>query len=87
MQINNSSDINFGAKLPTVNVLETTCLRTMKSETIVDLKPVIDAFGRMDGKKATGHVGYRYYIEQIGKDIVQKYPQIAEAPADIKSFI
>ena len=87
MHINNISDINFGTKLPTVNVLETTCLRTMKSETITDLKPVIDAFGRMNGKKATGHVGYRYYLEQIGRDIVQKYPQIAEATADIKSFM
>lgn len=87
MQINNISDINFGAQLSTINVLETTTLRMMKSETIADLKPVIDTFGRMNGKKATGHVGYRYYIEQIGKDIVEKYPEIAKATADIKSFM
>ena len=87
MQINYDQSINFGTKIPTINVLETTCLRTMQSETISDLKPVIDAFGRMKGKKATGHVGYRYYLEQIGRDIVQKYPQIAEATVDIKSFM
>lgn len=84
---NNTSNLYFGVKLSTVNVLETTCLRTMTSETISDLKPVIDAFGRMNGKKATGHVGYRYYLKKIGDDIVQKYPQIADATRDIKSFI
>lgn len=41
MEIQNN--ISFGTKFRTVNILETTTQKCIESESVADLKPVIDA--------------------------------------------
>lgn len=84
MQISNSSP-SFGKKVDTIKVLETASLKMIQSETVSDLKPVIDNFW---GKplKAAGSRGYRYYLKIIGGKIMEKYPEISNAIKEISDF-
>ena len=85
MQINNSTP-TFCAKFRTINILETTVNRTMESETISNLRPVILELWDKPFK-ATGNRGYRYFLGAIGERIISKYPNIAEATAKIKTYM
>lgn len=75
----------FGAKVNTINVLETTTLLNIKSETISELKPMIDTFWPVK-LKATGNKGYRYFLNIIGDKITEKYPHISDASFELLEF-
>lgn len=59
MEIQNN--VSFGTKFRTVNVLETTTLRCIESDSVADLKPVIDNLWPKK-IKSTGWRGYRYFF-------------------------
>lgn len=82
---NNSPNLNFGIKLDTGKVLEVTSLKIFQSEGIQGCKEVVNML--MDSPiKATGHKGFRYFAEQIGKKIMDKYPEIKKATDEIISI-
>lgn len=84
----NTSNINFGAKLKTISVLESTTGRIIGDNGIEGLRSVILAFPKEYGnKKAPGHKGFRFHAKEIGKKIEEKYPQIASASNRIRSII
>lgn len=85
MQITNTSP-SFGIKTDTVKILETTTLKMIQSETVTDLKPIVDTFWKTP-LKAAGNRGYRYYLQHIGKEITDKYPEIADATENILQFL
>ena len=89
MQINNNLNtapvINFGAKVPTVKVLEAATLRLTESESVADLKPIIDTFWDKPFK-AAGNRGYRYYLKNIADKITAKYPEIKHAVDEINTY-
>lgn len=84
MQINKTSP-SFGINLNTVKVLEATTLKNIEAESISDLRPVIDALWPVKLKGA-GNRGYRYYLQEIGNKINDKYPEIANASLEILEF-
>lgn len=84
MEIQNN--ISFGAKFKTVNILETTTLRCIESDSVADLKPVIDNLWP-EKFKATGSKGYKYYLQAIGNKIMDKYPEVAQATEKLKTYI
>ncbi len=84
MQITNSTP-SFGTKVDTIKVLETATLKMIQSESVSDLKPMIDTFWKTP-MRFVGNRGYRYYLERIGKQITDKYPQIADAAKSIIEF-
>ena len=75
MQIQNNtnipSQINFGAKVSTVKVLEAATLKLTESESVADLKPIIDTFWDKPFK-AAGNRGYRYYLKVIADNLEEK---------------
>ena len=77
---------SFGIKYDTVKILETSTLKCIKSEGIHELRPVIDTFWDKPFK-AAGSRGYKYYLQEIGRKITEKYPAIAEATNAILEFI
>lgn len=89
MQVYNNSNItpsiNFGAKVPTVKVLESATLKLTESESVADLKPIIDTFWDKPFK-AAGNRGYRYYLKAIADKITAKYPEIKSAVDEINIF-
>ena len=84
MEIQNN--VSFGAKFKTINILETTTLRCIESESVADLRPVVENLWPTK-IKATGRQGYRYFLTEIGKKIVSKYPEIGDATEKMKNFI
>ena len=89
MQIQNNtnipSQINFGAKVSTVKVLEAATLKLTESESVADLKPIIDTFWDKLFK-AAGNRGYRYYLKVIADKITAKYPEIKNAVDEINTY-
>ena len=84
----NISNINFGAKLKTIGVLESTTGRVIGNNGIEGLRSVILAFPEIYGKrKAPGHQGFRFHAMEIGKLITAKYPGIATATESINNII
>ena len=77
---------NFGIKLDTGKVLETTTLKIFQSDGIDGWRDVFKALNDRP-IKATGCRGYRYYAEKIGKQITEKYPAIKAASEEIKAII
>lgn len=88
MKINTYKDnnINFGIKLDTGKVLEVTSMKIFQSDGLEGCKEVIKALNNKP-IKATGNKGYKYYAENIGKKIIEKYPKIAEATGKINEII
>ncbi len=84
MEIQNN--ISFGTKFRTVNILETTTQKCIESESVADLKPVIDALWP-EKIKATGSKGYRYFLQTIGERVQQKYPEIASATDSLRNYL
>lgn len=82
---NNRNNINFGVKLDTAKVLEVTSMKIFRSDGIEGCKEVVHALNDKP-IKAAGNRGYKYYAEIIGKQITEKYPQIAEATAKISEI-
>jgi len=89
MEINhNISNPNFGAKLKTISVLESTTGRIIGNNGIEGLRSVILAFPELYGHlKAPGHKGFRFHAMQIGEKIEKKYPNIADASNSIRSIV
>lgn len=89
MQIHNNSNttpsINFGAKVSTVKVLEAATLKLTESESVADLKPIIDTFWDKPFK-AAGNRGYRYYLKVIADKITAKYPEIKKSVDEINTY-
>lgn len=86
MNIGNISNVNFGVKLNTVSVLETTSLRIIQNDGIVGIRDVV--LNLWDKPfKATGNRGYKYMAEIIGEKIIAKYPEIANATERIKEIV
>lgn len=86
MKINNYDNrTNFGIKLKTVHVLETTSGVIFDSVGTDGFKAVITA---LDSKprKGIGNRGYRYYAQMYGEQICAKYPKIAEVSAKIREI-
>ena len=79
------NNTTFGHRLKTVNVLEVTTQRIIQSNGIEGPKNVIL---KLYDKpfKATGHRGFRFMAETIGKKIVEKYPRIKEATDTINAI-
>lgn len=88
MEIYNLSNLNFGAKLPTIAVLESTTGRVIGNDGINGIRSVILAFPEKYGnKKAPGHKGFRFHAMEIGKLIKEKYPEIATATERINAIV
>ena len=87
MKIQNHSNINFGIKLNTGNVLEVTSLKIFQSDGITGIKDVVNT---LNGKPANfscyGHKGFKYQAKQIGAKIMDKYPEIKSATDEIISI-
>lgn len=86
IQNNYNKSPNFGVKLNTGKVLETTTLKIFQSVGMDGCRDVIKALNDRP-IKATGCRGYRYYAEKIGKQITEKYPAIKAATEEIKSIV
>ena len=86
MEYIKNNNISFGTKLETAKVLEVTCKKIFYSNGIEGVRDVVKALSDKP-IKATGHKGYKYFAEQIGFKILQKYPQIAEATEKINQII
>lgn len=84
MRMTNSSP-SFGTKVDTIKILETASLKMIQSETVSDLKPIIDNFWEKPLKGA-GSRGYRYYLKIIGGKILEKYPDVSNAVKKISDF-
>ena len=82
---NNNININFGARLETAKVLEVTAQKIFQSDGIEGCKEVVNALNSTP-IKATGHKGYRYFAQEIGRKIISKYPDIAKATDEIKNI-
>jgi len=84
MEINNkiTNTPYFGIKLNTASVLETTSQRIFYNTGTDGFKEVIFALNDKPFK-ATGSKGYVYFAKVIGKQITDKYPEIAEATKKI----
>ena len=80
------NNINFGVKLKTLSVLETTTQRIFSDNGINGIKEVTLSL-RKSPFKATGQKGYKHLAEITGEKIIQKYPQIAKVTQSIKEFI
>ena len=72
MIIQNTSTINFKAKLDTNAVLETTTLKIFHYNGTEGWKQVITALNDRPSK-GIGSRGYRYYAKIIGEKIIDKY--------------
>jgi len=82
MEIRNNTNLSFGTRVKTVNVLEAATLKCIESESVADLRPFIDTFWHTK-IKATGHRGYRYFLKEIAGKITAKYPEIKVAADEI----
>ena len=76
------NNVNFGIKLDTRKVLEVTSKKIFYSTGTDGIRDVIKAL-HPTPIKATGAKGYRYYADVYGAKIVEKYPDIAAATADV----
>ncbi len=88
MKINKISpqEITFEKKFDTIKILETTTLKCIQSETISDIVPLVKELWPVP-IKAFGNRGIRYYAQNIGNKITDKYPEIAEASLSILEFL
>lgn len=86
IQNNYDSSPNFGVKLDTGKVLETTTLKIFQSVGMDGCRDVIKALSD-EPIKATGVKGYRYYAQKIGKKITEKYPAIKAATEEINDIV
>ena len=86
MEYIKNNKISFGTRLETGKVLEVTSKKIFYSNGIEGVRDVVKALSDKP-IKATGHKGYKYFAEQIGFKILQKYPQIAEATEKINQII
>lgn len=77
---------SFGIKLNTASVLESTSMKIFKNDGITGFKEVTQAFSPKP-IKAVGNRGYKYYAKMYGEQIVEKYPEIAAATAQILKII
>ena len=82
------SKINFGAKLNTIGVLESTTGRIIGDNGIEGLRSIILAFpdAHID-KNVIKYKGFRFRAMEIGKLIKTKYPDIARATDRINSIV
>ncbi len=85
MEYIKNNKISFGTRLETGKVLEVTSKKIFYSNGIEGVRDVVKALSDKP-IKATGHKGYKYFAEQIGFKILQKYPQIAEATEKINQI-
>lgn len=81
----NSYNPSFGTKINTVKILEASTFKYIESDGIHELRPVIDTFWDKPFK-AAGNRGYKYYINEITKKILEKYPAIKECADAILEF-
>ncbi len=79
------SNTNFGIKLDTVKVLETTSQTVLKSENIEGLKEVATALNG-GPLKFPGHQGFKHFAKIFGDKICAKYPDIAAVTARIQEI-
>ena len=86
MIIQNTSTINFKAKLDTNAVLETTTQKIFHYDGTEGWKQVITALNDRPSK-GIGSRGYRYHAKIIGEKIINKYPKIKEATDKIHKLI
>ncbi len=85
IRLRNRELVNFGIKLETAKVLEVTSQKIFASDGLNGVSEVIQALSK-EPIKATGKKGYRYFAIQTGNAIIEKYPQIAEATAEINKI-
>lgn len=83
---NNNPNTSFGAKISTPSVFEVTSMKIFHNDGVEGFKEVTKAL--LDKPiKATGAKGYKYYANIFGKQIMEKYPEIAKATEDIKNIV
>lgn len=76
MKVNTlDNNTNFGVKLNTIQVLETSALMNLGSIGTDGFKAVINGL-RETPLKATGKLGYKHYAQIYGEQICAKYPEI-----------
>ena len=86
MEIKNSfyNTPSFGVKIKTESLFETTSKKIFHNTGIIGFKEVCFAFGKT---KFPGHWGYAKQSEPLVKQILDKYPEIAKATAEIKELV
>ena len=85
MEIRNTlNSPNFGVRIKTESIFETTTQKIFYNTGIDGFKEVYLALG---SKKFPGHLGYAKQTEPIAAKIMEKYPEIAKATAQIKEII
>lgn len=83
---NTNQNTSFGAKISTPSVFEVTSMKIFHNDGVEGFKEVTKAL--LDKPiKATGAKGYKYYANIFGKQIMEKYPEIAKATEDIKILL
>lgn len=86
MKINSyDNNTNFGIKLDTVKVLETTSQTVLKSDNIEGIKEVTTALNG-GPLRFPGHQGFKHFAKIFGDKICAKYPDIAAITARIKEI-
>lgn len=85
MKVQHNSQINFGIKLPTIDVVETASVTILKDNGLEGIKNVALKLGNQP-LKFPGHQGYRHLAEIYGAKICEKYPEIAEIANRINSL-
>jgi hypothetical protein len=83
---NTKTNVNFGIKVKTANVLEATTMKIIYNDGIDGLKDIVKTFDTST-KKNIGWRGYKYYAQNIGQQITEKYPEIAKATEEIKEIL
>ena len=74
---NTNPNTSFGAKISTPSVFEVTSMKIFHNDGVEGFKEVTKAL--LDKPiKATGAKGYKYYANLFGKQIMEKYPEIAK---------
>ncbi len=83
---NNNQNPAFGAKISTPSVFEVTSMKIFHNDGVEGFKEVTNAL--LDKPiRATGAKGYKYFANMFGKQIMEKYPEIAKATEEIKNIV
>lgn len=85
MEIQNKTNLPFCANYRTAKILEMCTLKYSESESISELRPIMNDLMEKP-VKFVGNRGYRYYINNIAEKIKAKYPEIKQASDEILEF-
>ena len=85
MDIQQTSNVNFGVKVNTFHVIELTTLKVFENDGFLGMTNTMKKLYNIPNE--TGSKGYRYYAKLVGNKIQKKYPNIACITKIVKELI